>query len=79
MAGGTDDSVAQSVDCPVVGGAESFVGESAGYSAAGSAESFGVASSFDFADHHPDPLLHALLCFCKWVNVIPMCIFLWSA
>ena len=38
-------------------------------------ERFGGAFLVDFVDHHPSPLLHALLHFCKWGNVVPMSIF----
>ena len=79
VARGSEDSVAQGVDCPVVGGAESFVVEGTGYSVAGSAESFGGTSLIEFADHHPSPLLHALLHFCKLGIVVPMSIFLWPS
>ena len=79
VAGGAEDSVVQSVDCPVVGGAESLVAEGAGHSATGSVECFGGTSLVDFADHHPSPLLCALLCFCKRCNVVPISIFLCPA
>ena len=41
------------------------------------AESFGGTFLSDFVDHHPSSLLHALLHFCKWGNVVTMSIFLW--
>ena len=65
--------------CSVAEGAERFVAEAVVMTVVVGTESFGGASLVDFADHHPSPLLHALLHFCKWGNVVPMSIFLWPA
>ena len=65
--------------------AESFVFQLVGFVAVGigsfategfvwsGAEGFGGAFLADNVDHHPNPLLHVLLHFCKWVSVVPMC------
>ena len=67
------------VGCSVAGGAGSLVAVAVVVTGAGAeaAESFGVTFLADFVDHHPSPLLHTLLHFCKWGNVVPMIIFLW--
>ena len=57
--------------CSVAWGAGSFVA----VTVVVADESFWGTSLVDFVDHHPSPLLHALLCFCKWDNVVPMSIF----
>ena len=49
--------------CSVAGGAGSFVAVAVVVAVAGGAESFGGACLVDFANHHPSPLLCALLCF----------------
>ena len=37
------------------------------------AEGFGGTFLADFVDHHPNPLLHVPLHFCKWGSAVPMC------
>ena len=61
----------------MAGGGGSFVTVVVVVTGAGVAESFGGAFLDDSVDYHPSPLLHALLHFCKWGNVVPMNIFLW--
>ena len=78
----TGSFVSQHVDCFVVGDTEGFVAVGIGYSVAegfvqSGAEGFGGAFLANFVDCHHNPLLHVLLHFCKWGNVVPMSIFLW--
>ena len=63
--------------CSVAGGTEGFVAVAVAMAWAETAKSFGGAFLTDFVDHHPSPLLCALLHICKWGNVVPMSIFLW--
>ena len=63
--------VSQHVDCFVFGDTEGFVAVGIEDSVAGGfvwsgAEGFGGTFLADFADCHPNPLLHVLLHFCKW-------------
>ena len=69
-AGGVESFVTQDVDCPVAGGAEGSV--------AGGTEYFGHAFLVSSTCCHPS-LLHTLPHFCKWGNVVPRSISLWSA
>ena len=75
------DFVSQHVDCFVID-VEGLVAVGIGGSAAegfvwSGAKDFGGAFLADYVDHHPSPLFHVLLHFCKWGNVVPMSIFLW--
>ena len=62
--------------CSVGGGMGNFMAVAVVVALPGGAESVGGPSLVDFANHHPIPLLHVLLHFCKWGNVVPMSIFL---
>ena len=64
------DFASQHIHCFVIRDAEGFLAVGVGDSVAdglvqSGAEGFGGAFLVDFVDHHPSPLLHVLLCFCK--------------